>query len=209
MSMGSDRKAPALVGITGGMGSGKSTVSRFWAAFMGLPRIDIDEVCRQLLERDMPGWHGLRALLPAHYFSAAGDLDRGRLRASLFADADLRRQVNTLVHPLAQDRLLAMTAQMEGQMILVDVPLLFEAGWQDRFDRCVVVYADRAVCCCRLIARDRITPEDALRSMAVQILLADKSLLAGHVIDNSGCWLYTRLQVTHLARLLGSVLSPG
>jgi dephospho-CoA kinase len=169
---------------------------------MNLPRIDIDEVCRQLLARDMPAWHSLRVLLPSMFFTAGGDLDRRRLRAALFADAELRRQVNGLIHPLAQDRLLALAGQIAASMILVDVPLLFEAGWQDRFDHCVVVYADPGTCCRRLIARDRITPEEAGRSMAAQMPLAEKALLAGHVIDNSGCWLFARLQVMHLARLL-------
>ncbi len=202
MSMDACRERAVLVGITGGMGSGKSTVSRFWATCMNLPRIDIDEVCRQLLERNMSGWHSLRSLLPKSFFTAEGDLDRRRLRTALFADAELRRQVNGLIHPLAQDRLWIMAGQMAESMVLVDVPLLFEAGWQDRFDHRVVVYADRATCCRRLITRDRITPEEAVRSMAVQMPLAEKALLAGHVIDNSGCWLFARLQVVHLARLL-------
>ena len=196
------REGAVLVGITGGMGSGKSTVSRYWARRMSLPRIDIDEVCRQLLARDMPGWHSLRTLLPSSFFTAGGDLDRRRLRTALFADAELRRQVNGLIHPLAQDRLWILAGQIAESMILVDVPLLFEAGWQDRFEHNVVVYADRAACCRRLITRDRITPEEAVRSMAAQMPLAEKALLAGHVIDNSGCWLFARLQVMHLARLL-------
>jgi dephospho-CoA kinase len=205
MSMAAGGKGVVLIAITGGMGSGKSTVSRFWAAYMHLPRIDIDEVCRQLLVREMPGWHALRSLLPAAFFTARGELDRGRLRVALFADAVLRRQVNGLVHPLARERMLEMAGQMAGATVLVDVPLLYEAGWQDQFDHNVVVYAEQAVCCRRLVTRDRITPEEALRSMAVQMALADKALLAGHVIDNSGCWLFARLQVAHLGRLLGPV----
>lgn len=207
MSMDASSEGPMLVGITGGMGSGKSTVSRFWATFMGLPRIGIDEVCRQLLARDMPGWYALRSLLPESFFTTVGDLDRRRLRTALFADAELRRQVNGLVHPLARDRLRTLAAQMAGAMVLVDVPLLYEAGWQERFDHCVVVYADQTASCRRLVARDRITPEEAVRSMAAQMPLAEKALLAGHVIDNSGCWLFARLQVVHLARLLAPVMS--
>ncbi|HBI14322.1 MAG TPA: dephospho-CoA kinase [Desulfobulbaceae bacterium] len=200
-------KRPVLVGITGGLASGKSTVSRFWATTMDLPRIDIDEVCRQLLAKDMPGWHALRSLLPGTFFTAQGDLDRRRLRTALFVDDELRRQINGLVHPLAQDRLWTLVDRLAESMVLVDIPLLYEAGWQDRFDHHVVVYANRAACCRRLIARDRITPEEAVRSLAVQMPLAEKALLAGHVIDNSGCWLFARLQVMHLARLLAPVSS--
>lgn len=209
MSMDSGRDVPVLVGITGGMGSGKSTVSSFWATCMGLPRIDIDAVCRQLLARDMPGWHALHGLLPDTFFTASGDLDRRLLRTALFAEEKLRRQVNGLVHPLARNRMLELAGEMSGAMVLVDVPLLYEAGWQDQFAHCVVVYANRAACCRRLIDRDRITPEEALRSMAVQAPLAEKALLAEHVIDNSGCWLFARLQVMHLARLLCSAVPAG
>ena len=206
MNMDTGREGPALVAITGGMGSGKSTVSRFWADFMDLPRIDIDAVCRQLLAREQPGWQALRALLPAVFFTAPGDLDRRQLRSALFADAALRAEVNRRLHPLAQERMRLLADQAIGLMVLVDVPLLYEAGWQDRFACCVVVYAERATCCRRLIARDRISAEEAARSMAAQLPLADKVMLADHVIDNSGCWLHARLQVTHLARLLASGL---
>lgn len=208
MSMAAGRQGAVLVGITGGMGSGKSTVSRFWAAHAGLPRVDIDEVCRQLLEQGEPGWQALRSLLPAPFFSGKGGLDRRRLRAALFADGDLRREVNRRIHPLAQDQLRVLAGKITG-MVLVDVPLLYEAGWQDRFAACVVVYAERAACCRRLVARDDITPAEAAQSMAAQLELTEKALLAQHVIDNSGCWLFTRLQVAHLARLLRNTENPG
>ena len=204
MTAGTSGQGPVLVGITGGMGSGKSTVSRFWASFMGLPRIDIDGVCRFLLEKEMPGWLALRSLLPPSFFSGNGALDRGRLRAALFADSGLRRELNALLHPLALERMREMTGRLQEAMALVDVPLLFEAGWQDCFAARVVVYAEPAVCRRRLMARDQISSEEAVRSMAAQLPLTEKALLAGHVIDNSGCWLFSRLQVTHLAGTLAS-----
>mgnify|MGYP001127690847 CR=1 FL=1 len=79
--MNAGREGAVLVGITGGMGSGKSTVSRYWARRMSLPRIDIDEVCRQLLARDMPGWHALHGLLPDAFFTASF-ADQRRVRAA-------------------------------------------------------------------------------------------------------------------------------
>ena len=200
--MASGSNQTVLIGITGGIGSGKSRVSRFWAQFMGLPLINIDGVCRELLQQGKPGWHALRSLLPADYFTERGELDRRRLRTALFADEKLRHEINRLVHPLARQQLQLLISQAAEPMALVDVPLLYEAGWQGLFGRCVVVYADQATCCRRLIVRDRISPEEAARSMAVQMPLAEKTLLAGHVIDNSGCWLFARLQVAHLARLL-------
>lgn len=200
--MRTGRNTATLVAITGGIGSGKSRVSRFWAEYMALPRIDIDEVCRELLLNGNPGWRALHKVLPPDFFTARGELDRRLLRAALFADENLRREVNTLIHPLARQRLELLAGRAKAAMVLVDVPLLYEAGWQERFDHCVVVYADPVTCCQRLIARDQVGPDEAARAMAAQMPLPEKALLAQHVIDNSGCWLSARLQVVHLARLL-------
>ena len=200
--MGREQGTTVLIGITGGIGSGKSTVSRFWSRYMDLPLVDIDTVCRNLLEKGQAGWQALRRNLDSSYFTGDGNLDRRRLRSALFADGELRRLVNSLIHPLAGEVVRRQTAADEKRMVLVDVPLLYEAHWQDQFHGTVVVYADTAVRCRRTVFRDGVSPEEAARSMAAQMPLADKVLLADHVIDNSGCWLFARIQVVHLARVL-------
>lgn len=200
---------PILFGITGGLGSGKSTVSRFWARYMNLPLVDVDMICRKLLAKGEPGWQALRRALDAAYFTREGEIDRRRLRVALFSDSELRRRVNALIHPLAGQALELLAAVSEEPMMLVDVPLLFEANWQQRFHGTVVVYADPAVRCRRTAVRDGISPDEAARSMAAQMPLAVKALLADHVIDNSGCWPAARMEVAHLARLLAAELGAG
>jgi dephospho-CoA kinase len=200
--MGTDAGRTFLIGITGGIGAGKSTVSRFWSRYMDLPLVDIDAVCRQLLAKGQAGWQALRENLDSSYFTADGTLDRRRLRRGLFADNDLRRHVNSLIHPLAGKAMQGLAADYAEKMVLVDVPLLFEAHWQNRFNGTVAVYADTVVRCRRIVSRDGVSPEEAARSMAAQMPLAEKVLLADHVIDNGGCWLAARVQVVHLARLL-------
>lgn len=207
--MGRWMETTILIGITGGLGSGKSTVSRFWARYMQLPLVDIDMVCRKLLAKGEPGWQALRRSIDSAYFNGDGELDRRRLRVALFSDGELRRRVNALVHPLAAQALERQAAESEEPVMLVDVPLLFEADWQDRFHGTVVVYADMAARCRRAAARDGISPDEAVRSMAAQMPLADKALLADHVVDNSGCWLAARMEVVHLARLLAAELGTG
>lgn len=207
--MGAEKETTVLIGITGGIGAGKSTVSRFWSRYMNLPLVDIDAVCRKLLEKGQAGWQALRRNLHSSYFAADGSLDRGRLRSALFADDELRRLVNSLIHPLAGEMLNRLTAEWAKRVVLVDVPLLFEAHWQNRFHGTVVVYADKVVRCRRIVSRDGVSPEEAARSMAAQLPLADKVLLADHVIDNSGCWPAARMQVVHLARLLASEHGPA
>lgn len=190
-----------LIGITGTIGSGKSSVCRFLAGVSGLPVIDIDKLCRDLLVIDQPGWQALRANLQGMYFLPDGQLDRKKLRSAIFADAGLRRRIDDLIHPLAQERLLNEAAQLNGP-VLVDVPLLFEAGWQEFFSATVMVFADAGTCCRRLIARDRISGDEAGKALQAQMNPGEKMMLAEHVIDNRYCWLWTRLQARHLAEIL-------
>jgi dephospho-CoA kinase len=89
--------------------------------------------------------------------------------------------------------------------VLVDVPLLFEAGWEAYFDHRVVVFACDAVCCSRIVKRDGISPEEAWRTVHSQVPLNEKVIRADHVINNTGCRVASRLEIIHLARLI----TPG
>ena len=190
-----------FIAITGGIGSGKSTVSRFWSAYAKLPLIDIDQLCRELLEVKMPGWVALKANLDGSFFGMDGRLDRAGLRSAIFDDDNLRKTVDQLMHPLAFDLFLNKTAALEG-VVLVDVPLLFEAGWKDKFEHTVVVYADQQACCRRVSGRDKILAEEAAKAIFAQMLTWEKAMLADHVVDNRFCWLHTRAQVLLLAELI-------
>ncbi len=207
MAFVTESRKTMLIGITGGIGSGKSTVGRFWSSHYNLPLFDLDAMCRLLLEKDEPGWVALRDLLGGSFFTADGELDRQRLRFAIFQDDALRLQVNELIHPLALQLMQRAVVGLHAPLALVDVPLLYEAGWQDEFQRIIVVFADRETCCRRTVARDGVSGEEALRALRAQLSLAEKALRADHVIDNSGCWLRTRLQVAHLADLYQQFVS--
>jgi len=194
-------KGNCFIGVTGGIGSGKSRVSRFWSAYAGWPLVDIDLLCRDLLEVGKPGWVALREALGERFFCPDGNLDRPCLRSAIFADDALRHQVDAIMHPLARDLLLGKAERMEGP-VLVDVPLLFEAGWLDLFRRTVVVYAGPQTCCRRVSSRDRVSTGETLKAIAAQMDMDTKAMLADHVVDNRYCWLLTRAQVVHLAELL-------
>ncbi len=94
---------------------------------------------------------------------------------------------------------------VEGKLVLVDVPLLYEAGWQAVFDYCVVVYADCCTCCQRIMKRDQIDRAEAERTIQSQMSLAEKILHADHVVDNSGSMVATLIQVSHLGRYVLNV----
>ena len=149
-----------FIGLTGGIGSGKSKVSRFWASYGAVQLIDIDQICRELVEVEEPGWLALKQNLADTFFKRNGDLDRQALRSAIFNNDALRNQVNQLIHPLALDQLKSRTAAI-GHPVLVEVPLLFEAGWEKYFTSIVVVYADQQTCCRRIAARDGVSPQEA------------------------------------------------
>lgn len=190
---------PELIGITGGIGSGKSRACRFLADLVGWPLLDIDQICRALLQPDMPGWLALRQALGRAFFTA-GELNRPKLREAIFADAALRQQVDCLLHPLAQQAMLQQAGQQNTPLILAEIPLLFEAGWQDSVSQIVVVYADETVRLRRIMERDQVSEEQAWRAIAAQMPLADKARLADHLIDNSSVWESTCAQLRHVAK---------
>jgi dephospho-CoA kinase len=190
------------IGITGGIGSGKSRVCRYLAKCCRLPVIDLDLICRQLLEPGAAGWLRLKNNLDKCFFTPAGELDRTAFRTALFADNELRSRVDTLLHPLARVAMTERILSSDGS-VLVEIPLLFEAGWHKDVQQIVVVYAEPAVCCQRIVDRDHVTVEQAQQAVAAQFPLSEKAKLADHVIDNSFDWQDTCLQLRRLAECLG------
>jgi len=191
------------IGITGGIGSGKSSVAGYWAAQFNLPLINLDQICRELLVRDNPGWLALKEELPENFFHGNGDLDRKRLRRALFADSQLRARVDNLLHPLARSHMHGAVTRADAGVVLLEIPLLFEAGWEDDVDRVVLVYAHESARIHRVARRDSVPHHEAKQALAVQASLAQKIYAADHVIDNCDAWPDTCLQVRHLGRLYG------
>ena len=197
---------PMLVAITGGIATGKSRVGDFLAQRGEAGILSADAACRALLQPGEPGWQGLRELLGADFFLEHGVLDRSRLRQHLFAEEALRQKVDALLHPLARQRMLreaqSLVADGRCQRLLVEVPLLFEAGWQDDYAQVVVVSADQELCVKRLMRRDGVSRVEALQAIAAQMPLAEKARRADFVVDNSGDWEDTRLLLEALLPLL-------
>ncbi len=191
-----------LIGITGGIGSGKSSVSRLLASYCNAPLEDLDLICKGLLQPGQPGWLGLRDIFGAAFFLDNGELDRQALRSAIFSDDAIRCQVDKLVHPLARGAMKDAIASYPVPLVFVEIPLLYEAGWQDDVDEVVAVIADQAVCCQRIIRRDCVTETEALRAISSQMNLEEKASQADYVIDNSGTWRETRMRVVELGKRL-------
>lgn len=198
-------KETVKIGLTGVLGSGKSSVAFFLRDRLAAEYIDADLICRHLLKPNEKGWSALRQILGQEFFRTDETVDRTRFRQILFSNDTVRLQINRLLHPLAREEIVARIDKFErtgGGPIVVEVPLLFEAAWEDIFDRIIVVYADCNTCLQRIMRRDSVTLAEAESGLATQFPLLDKVVQADHVIDNSGTWTDTCLQLLHLCMRL-------
>ena len=186
------------VGLTGGIASGKSTVSEAFAR-LGAKVLDADEVAREVVLPGKPAWTKLRHTFGSEFFHPDGRLNRSKLRRLVFADPEQRSRLNAIVHPEVMReidfRFEQLTSSAEHAVVLVDVPLLIEVGVAHRFDKVVVVYANESVQVMRLMQRDGLSREEARQALSVQIDLREKAQKADFVIDNSGTPGETQAQV--------------
>lgn len=202
------KRQRSLVAITGGMGSGKSSVAAYLCEISGIRGLSADSVCRQLLEPGASGWLAVRKVYGDRFFLVDQRLDRSKLRKVLFEDYAFRQEFDNLIHPLIRNEIASLIEKervncpQASARFVVEIPLLYEAHWEHDFSQVVVVYADRKICLRRIMLRDRISEAEAEKAMETQMPSLTKALLAQHVIDNSGAWSDTCLQVLHLRNLL-------
>jgi dephospho-CoA kinase len=186
------------VGLTGGIASGKSTVSEAFAR-LGAKVLDADEVAREVVLPGKPAWTKLRHTFGPEFFHPDGEVNRNKLRRLVFADPEQRSRLNAIVHPEVMReidfRFEQLTSSAEHAVVLVDIPLLMEVGVAHRFDKVVVVYANESVQVMRLMQRDGLSREEARQALSVQIDLREKAKKADFVIDNSGTAGKTQAQV--------------
>ena len=188
-----------LVGLTGGVGSGKSTVAAMLRE-LGAEVVDADEASHAVYE---PGTPGFAAVVRDFGESIVRDgrIDRKALGELVFKDAEARHRLNAIVHPLVRDWMAQRTAEaLESGAVLVvqDVPLLFENKLEGLFPTTVLVWVPPEVQVERLVSGRGFTDERAREVLAAQMPIDEKRSLATHVIDNTGTRESTRAQVARL-----------
>jgi dephospho-CoA kinase len=207
-----------LVGLTGGIGSGKSEVSRRLAE-LGAVVVDADLVAREVVEPGTEGFEQVVAAFgPEVVDQATGRLDRDRLATLVFADADARARLNAIVHPLVRARtaeLVIAAASADPHAVVVnDVPLLVEAGLATagHYGAIVVVAAEPATQRRRLVEQRGMSAADADARIAAQAPLADKLAVADYVVHNDGDLAALDAEVrqvwAHLAERAGRTMRP-
>ncbi|MFO0724997.1 MAG: dephospho-CoA kinase [Myxococcota bacterium] len=193
-----------IVGLTGGIGSGKSTVARMFRA-RGAAIIDADVLAREAVALGSPGLAKVVERFGPTILGADGLIDRPRLGKLVFEDEASRRDLNAIVHPevarLAAERMAALSSA-GVPLILYDVPLLFENGLDRVFPETIVVTVPPEVQRARVAGRDKLSPADVEARIAAQMPLAEKVLRATWVIDNSGSEAETEARVDALWKSL-------
>src|SRR3954471_13802300 len=184
------------IGLTGGIGSGKSTVSALLAE-RGAVVIDADRIAREVVEPGAPGLAAVVDAFGAGVLGPDGALDRPALAAVVFADAGARARLDAIVHPLVRARAAALAAEAPpGAVVVHDVPLLVETGRWAPYDLVLVVEADPETRVARLVRRG-LTEEDARARMAAQATDEQRRAVADVVLDNSGTEQELAAQVDH------------
>jgi dephospho-CoA kinase len=190
-----------LVGLTGGIASGKSLVARVLQD-LGARLIDADRIVHELLEPDQPAWQEVRDRFGDGILLPDGCIDRRKLGDIVFNDEEKRTWLNKCLHPRVFDAFLAqarhLTNRPQDTIIVLDAALLIETGYHRKMDRVIVVYAEPEQQLERLMARNDLTEAQALARIRSQMPLAEKRGYADYVIDNTGSRERTEQQVRDL-----------
>jgi dephospho-CoA kinase len=185
----SGRSRILLVGLTGGIATGKSTVSGMLRE-LGCEIIDADLLAREVVEPGQPALAQIATEFGPNVLTATGALDRKKLGTIIFANPERRRRLEAITHPAIRDRFVARLGELVGKgfvgIVIYDAAVLIESGNHKNLDRLVVVITDDATEMARLHDRDGTDDAENRRKIASQMPLAEKVKLADYVIDNSG-----------------------
>lgn len=199
------------VGLTGGIGSGKSTVADCFAA-LGVPVIDTDVLARDLTAPGGAALDAIRAAFGSTVMQADGSLDRAALRRRVFADAGARRQLEAILHPRIRQEVELKLAALAGSYAFVVIPLLVETGgYRDLLNRVLVVDCPEELQIARVVARSGLTPDEVKAILAAQASRAERLAAADDVIVNAASPDSLPAQVVTLHQhyqLLASASSP-
>ncbi|AKF92531.1 dephospho-CoA kinase [Brevibacillus laterosporus] len=199
-----------ILGLTGGIASGKSTVAAMLRE-RGVTVIDADLIAREVVEVGKPAYNGIVKYFGTSVLDETGALNRAVLGEIIFSDREKRMVLNEIVHPEVRKemRLQATLAQERGErLVFMDIPLLYESKLTYMVDRVVVVYVPESVQFIRLMERDEFDEEQAKKRLRAQMNIEEKRKLANYVIDNQGSRLDTQKQVDDLVTSLLAEIIP-
>jgi dephospho-CoA kinase len=199
------------IGITGGIGSGKTTVCAVFAR-LGVPVLSADEIGRELGDSDPAIRIQLTKILGSSAYTSDGRLDRPFVASRLFSDARIRRRVENVIHPRVEEEIDRRLDELrrEGQKLaLVEAALIYEAGLQKKLDAVIVVDSDEAVRIRRVRERDGSSEDDVRKRAAAQMSPAKKILKADYVIKNNNSLRTLETNVQFLYSILSALANEN
>lgn len=176
-----------ILGLTGSIATGKSTVSRYFSD-KGIPLVDADLVARKVVEPETKGLAAITKTFGNTYLLPDGRLNRKKLGTLIFSDDNKRQELNELLQAYISneiDREIAMLKQACPDLIVLDIPLLFENNYTNRCDAVMVVYTTPEVQMERLMARNQLSTQEAKKRIASQMSIEEKRKRADFIINNN------------------------
>ncbi|WP_091484342.1 dephospho-CoA kinase [Gracilibacillus orientalis] len=178
-----------IIGLTGNIATGKSTISNMFQAKYQIPVIDADIVSREVVEPGEQALEEIVATFGEDILLENGTLNRKKLGAIIFQDQNKREKLNAIVHPAVRNKMLSKKEELlrqGNQTIVMDIPLLFENNLTYLVEKTIVVYASEHIQLQRLMERNQLSEKEARDRMNSQMAIDEKRDLADEVIDNSG-----------------------
>ena len=193
-----------VIGITGGIASGKSNVSKVIKE-AGYSVIDADLISRELSQKDKPVYNEIVKVFGKDYLNADLEIDRKKLGNLIFNNSEKKDLLNSISHPLIIEEIKNQINKTSNELIFVDVPLLYESKMEDLFDKIICVYVPRNIQIERLMNRDNISYDYAIKKIDSQMNLEQKKKIADFVINSSNSFDYTYKSVIELIKKLKEV----
>ena len=186
-----------VIGLTGGIGSGKSTVAEMFES-LGVPIIDMDRIARQIVEPGQPALTQIKQAFGEKIVAASGQLNRQQLSKIIFDSAKKRQQLEAILHPLIRQETARQLAELKSPYCIVVIPLLLESEQRSLVDRVLVVDVPESLQITRTMQRDGISAAQVRKILAAQVGRDSRLNAADDVIDNSAAMEDIRHRVDEL-----------
>lgn len=189
-----------VIGLTGGIASGKSTVSHMIKE-QGIRVVDADVIAKDVVSKGKPALHQIVQTFGEDVLLSNGELNRQELGTIIFSDEEKRKQLNAIVHPEVRKEMLKQRYEgihQQETFVVLDIPLLFESQLESLVDRIIVVYTTPKLQLSRLMSRNNLTEEEALNRIHAQRPLDEKCQKADYVIENTKDLAFVRKQLQNI-----------
>ncbi|HEB5874640.1 TPA: dephospho-CoA kinase [Staphylococcus aureus] len=201
---------PKVIGLTGGIASGKSTVSELLSVF-GFKVVDADKAAREAVKKGSKGLAQVREVFGDEAIDENGEMNRRYMGDLVFNHPEKRLELNAIIHPIVRDIMEEEKQEYlkQGDNVIMDIPLLFENELENTVDEVWVVYTSESIQMDRLMQRNNLSLEDAKARVYSQISIDKKSRMADHVIDNLGDKLELKQNLERLLEEEGYIEKPN